>query len=281
MTLNLISGIKKKFPNHEIHYFCNVNIGAELAPLFEAAGIDAWFDNTTLNVKQGDYKQVFNLIGYPIPPKGNYPEEPMKKHLLHYFAEECGLPISKELPQLKLPALPRLVEKKYATIHSQAGWSVYKNFSMNRWEQVIRAFPEIRFVQIGAATDYRLEGADHLYMGAPLMESVNLISNAELHMGVDSFSNHITHFKWGQRQTPALILWGSTQFDAAGYPENSNISLNLSCQPCFRESPKISAQPRGVCINPPGQDYDHPNHACMTGISVERVVAEVRRMWTS
>jgi hypothetical protein len=37
--------------------------------------------------------------------------------------------------------------------------------------------------------------------------------------------------------------------------------------------------PRGVCINPPGQVYDEPRHACMFGITVDQVTKEVRRAW--
>jgi ADP-heptose:LPS heptosyltransferase len=193
-----------------------------------------------------------------------------------------GLPVENDLPQLYCPGWPSLGLKNfsYATIHPQAGWSVYKNWSMSRWEQVIKECPEIPFIQIGAKEDYHLKGADHSFMGKPLIQSISLLSNAKFHAGVDSFTNHLTHIKWQGRQTPGLILWGSTQCDAAGYPENVNISLGLECQPCFREDPRVSSMPRGLCINPPGQeDYLHPRHACMTGIPVERVLAEVKKLW--
>jgi hypothetical protein len=97
-------------------------------------------------------------------------------------------------------------------------------------------------------------------------------------MGVDSFSNHLTHIKWAGKQTKGVILWGSTQATAAGYGENINISLGLPCQPCFREDPKISRQPRGLCINPEGQDsYDNPQHACMNLITVELVLERLKK----
>lgn len=282
MTLNLIPGLKKKYPGYEIHYFCHAGIGQGLDPLFKAAGVTAWHDFQTLKDCHKDYESVFNMVGYPIPPKGNYPEEPMKRHLLHYFAEEAGLIERPELPQLSCVGWPSLglQDTSYCTIHPKAGWSMYKNWAFGRWEQVITACPEIKFVQIGAEGDYKLSGADHRFLGAPLIDSVSLLSNARMHVGIDSFTNHLTHIKWQGEQTPAIILWGSTQWQAAGYPENVNISLDLECQPCFREDPKISAQPRGACINPPGQVYENPCHACMTGIEVDRVIAEVKKMWS-
>ena len=67
---------------------------------------------------------------------------------------------------------------------------------------------------------------------------------------------------------------------AFGYPHNTNISLGLFCQPCFREDPaKTVHGDLGPCINPPGQTYDEPHHACMMGITVEQVVEAVRAMW--
>ena len=280
MILNLVPKLKKLNPDYEIHFFCHPSYGVELAPLFEAAGISAWHDFNTLNAEASNYEEIFNMIGYPL--KEGYPEKPMRQHLLRYFSEELKLRCGDELPQLNCPGWPNLGLEpfSYVTIHPQSGWSLYKNWSMSRWEKIIEECPEIPFIQIGSEKDYHLKGADHSFMGKPLIQSVSLLSNAKFHAGVDSFTNHLTHVKWQGRQTPGLILWGSTQAAAAGYPENTNISLGLECQPCFREDPRISAMPRGLCINPPGQDdYFHPCHACMTGITVERVLEEVKTLW--
>jgi ADP-heptose:LPS heptosyltransferase len=154
---------------------------------------------------------------------------------------------------------------------------MYKNWTKEKWEELIATIRmnsdmAINFIQIGAANDFKIDGCDHSFMGHSLMDSVNLIANAELHIGVDSFSNHLTHIKWAGKQTKGVILWGSTQATAAGYEENINISLGLPCQPCFKEDPKISRQPRGLCINPEGQtSYENPQHACMSGITVDQV----------
>ena len=80
-------------------------------------------------------------------------------------------------------------------------------------------------------------------------------------------------------RTRGVIVWGSTQASAAGYPHNVNISIGLPCQPCFREDPKLSRMPRGPCVTPPGQTYDAPRHACLHGLPVERVLSEVRCAW--
>jgi ADP-heptose:LPS heptosyltransferase len=189
----------------------------------------------------------------------------MTKHLIHYFAKELGLPESNKIPRLEIPRMPGV---PYVTIHPKAGWSHYKNWPFEKWEEIIAAFPNTKFIQIGSLADQKLKGADLSHLGTPLMNAVKLISNAKLHLGVDSFSNHITHMS----QTPAIILFGSTQELASGYPHHQkNISLGLECQPCFKEDPTISANPRGECIN-----LVAGAHACMAGISVARVIKEIQ-----
>jgi ADP-heptose:LPS heptosyltransferase len=281
MTLSLILLLKRKYPEHEIHYFCVPSIGKGLHNLMTAAGVDKILDTKNRPPTDPTYDKYFNLIGYPL--QEGYPYKPMAKHLIEYFADEMGV----ELPRSHLadtsPTIPHLtlepdailtgLPPKYVTIHPQAGWSAYKNWKPERWEKVIAARPDLWFYQIGAETDHKLLGANHSLMGKPLDVSIALMAQAAMHVGVDSWTNHLTNIFWkGRGFVPAVILWGSTQASAAGYPRNTNILLGLECQPCFREDPKISSMPLGPCINPPGQDYERPRHACMEGIDVDLVL---------
>jgi hypothetical protein len=106
-----------------------------------------------------------------------------------------------------------------------------------------------------------------------------------MHIGIDSFCNHLTNWYWRtegleMHHVPGVILWGSTQASAAGYAHNINISKGLACQPCFRENPAISRQPRGPCVNPPRPSYeDDTPWECMAQISVEEVVTAIRELW--
>jgi SAM-dependent methyltransferase len=299
MTLALVPLLKQKYPDHEIHYYCNAGIGKQLAGLMQAAGVNAVADCTLMNrERMKEYRQTINLIGYPLAE--GYPEKPMSEHLIRYFAEEMGLGlrsavvdagINNLIPHLTLarPPRPEGLPERYATIHPQAGWSVYKQWRGTRWSDVIAECPHIQFYQIGAADDARVFGADHSFMGKPFYDSIALLANAYLHLGVDTWTNHLTNIEWETTLepenlihryfVPSIILWGSTQWQAAGYGRNTNISLGLPCQPCFREDPKISRMPRGPCINPPGQVYEKPMHACMDGITVDRVLAEIEKLW--
>ena len=178
------------------------------------------------------------------------------------------------LPRLELKLPEILPYKTYITIHTKTGWSVYKEWDTSNWEKVVAAFPDEMFIQIGLPSDPKIAGCNHDYMNIPLMDSIALITNAKLHLGIDSFSNHITHMS----QTPAVILWGSTHYIGSGYPHNTNISLELPCSPCYRENPGISSMSRGICPNPPNQTYENPRHACMTGIKVETVVEAIKQL---
>jgi hypothetical protein len=135
------------------------------------------------------------------------------------------------------------------------------------------ALPGVQFLQIGASGEEAIPGADGRFLGVDLAQSIAVISQARLHVGVDSFGHHAANF-FG---VPSVVLWGSTQHAAAGYEDDTHISLDLPCQPCFRESPSISQMSRGPCINPPRDRYeDDTPHACMDGIDVDRVVKAIR-----
>jgi ADP-heptose:LPS heptosyltransferase/glycosyltransferase involved in cell wall biosynthesis/SAM-dependent methyltransferase len=283
MTLNCVPALRAAHPGHAIHYFCAPAIGSALADVMHAAGVDVVADAADYPARAKSYALAINLVGYPL--QEGYPERPMRRHLLQYFAAESGLP-SAALPELTLPrpARPAGVPARYATLQAQAGWSVYKNWPRARWEALLGACADIPVFQLGAAGEPPIAGARHDFLGTPLSTAVALVANATLHVGVDSFANHLTHYRWhgdsgAPSRTRGVIVWGSTQPSAAGYPHNVNISIGLPCQPCFREDPKLSLAPRGPCTTPPGQTYAVPKHACLHGLPVERVLAEVRRAW--
>lgn len=291
VTLNLVPLLRQKWPLHDVHYYCHPSIGSGLRGLILASGIAEIGDASQLAAEAGRYARVFNLVGYPLHE--GYPEKPMRRHLLEYFADELGLVSalgSRLSLQLPLPSKLAGTPPAYATLQVKTGWSAYKEWPVSRWAEVVRACPEIPIYQIGRADEPLVEGAHHDFMGLALEPTVQLFANATLHLGLDSYANHLTHYLWEDvcaargdgsptRRVPAVILWGSTQVSALGYDHNTNISLDLPCQPCFREDPAISRMPRGPCINPQGQSYAEPRHACMAGIDAGRVTQAVRQLW--
>jgi ADP-heptose:LPS heptosyltransferase len=249
------------------------------------AGVADVVDCTTIQEHKHKYDRVFNMIGYPL--QEGYPEKPMRQHLIQYFAQEMELEPKIWALAMGTPQIGMDLPKNYATLQVKTGWSVYKEWPIERWMELVKRCPEITFIQIGAADDPKIPGAIHSYMGYQLMLSVSLIANAKMHVGQDSFGNHVTNYWWQDkkdaplRRVPAVVLFGSTQANASGYKHNTNISLGLDCQPCFKEDPAFSTASRGPCENPPEQSYQHPRHACMYGISVDTVTKAVKDMWTA
>lgn len=282
MILNLVPSLKEKHPDYQIDFYCAEHIGNGLRYIMEYAGINKIFPHTVLAENKKRYLKVFNLIGYPFHE--NYPMTPMRQHLIQYFAEELGLDSDKMYRlTLPLPPKPENAPISYATIQNKTGWSNYKEWFPERWEELVKMcdFPVI---QIGEKDAYKIPGAIHDYMGQDLTTAISLIANSNLHIGLDSFGNHLTNYQWQSqkelRDIPAIILWGSSQATAAGYSRNINISSGLNCQPCFKQNPELVKDITGEpCNNPPEQNYHSPRHECMMQISVEQVFAEIQKKW--
>jgi len=112
-------------------------------------------------------------------------------------------------------------------------------------------------VQLGHESDPLLVGAVD-YRGHTIKEAVAAIKYSYFHLGVDSFTNHVS----ATVGTPAVILFGSTSPTGSGYGQNENIYKNLPCQPCYKEY-EWSKDNRGKC------PY---NKKCMNLITVKEVL---------
>ncbi len=266
MTLHVLGPLKEKYPNKRLIYYCHPNFHG-----LAALSTDVDEVRSHEQYKPGHFRD-FNLIGYP--KKEGYPDKPMRKHLVEYFADEVGVASEHPYPGWTPKALstPR-PPKWYVTIHTQAGWSPYKNWPIERWQQIVHLlkglYPSLTIVHIGAQTDPKLFGVTDMRGLTTLEESCYLIQRAHAHLGVDSFSNHATAI--GDK-TRAVILWGSTSPTGSGYPHNINLHLNpRGCSPCYKEFEHMSADPRGKCPHDPAQSWNKPEHPCLHELSVDQV----------
>lgn len=264
MTLNLIPALRER--GLQVRYFTSVQ-GLESVML--EAGVDSVHAYEELERWALQAKQVYYLTGYPLHE--GYPEKPMRRHLLDYFADELGVVRGDGLVLSRPPRPAFAPTGEYVTLQMEAGWSAYKQYPLARWAAVCAALgPRIPIVPIRKKD------------GHSLQEMVALVANARMHLGIDSFANHLTHYRWrdetGIHRTRGVILWGSTQESAAGYEHNVNIAKQLPCRPCFRENPAISRMPKAPC-QVGSKVYGDELHQCMQDISVDEVVQAVRTMW--
>ena len=276
MALNFVQELKRK---KEVTFFCSSGIYSILNNFIS--------DNKLVifqpleQYKKENFDKTINLIGYPL--NEGYPYKKMNRHLLEYFANEMETNFSFDQFTLTLPRFPKKINNRntprYITFQNKTGWSSYKEWW--GWQELINIIkekkPNIEIYQIGGPNDPQIKNTHDSFCGDSFEDNVAAQAWANIHIGLDSVFNHTTNINWlNKGKTKGIILFGSTQAEASGYPHNENISLGLSCQPCFKEDPKVSRVPLGLCDNPPNQTYENPQHACMKGITPEMVFDKIK-----
>jgi len=267
MTLQVIEKYKKLNPDIKIIYYCDPT-WKELP--FISSAIDEVKDSKEFNFKLSG---AVNFYGYS--------ETPLKKHMMCYFGKELGLddhfykygfnPIFKSSDNVQFNTLIES-KKKIITLHTNAGWSPYKNWSNINWQIIIDKFNNLKLdnysiVQIGKQ-DVHLDGTIDIRNKLSVVECIQLIKKATLHLGVDSFSNHATALL---PYTPAIIIWGSTHPAIFGYGHNINVWKPLKCSPCNKIYDYLTKKPTGKCPLDISQSYDNPQNPCMASISVDEI----------
>jgi ADP-heptose:LPS heptosyltransferase len=211
------------------------------------------------------------MTGYPI--KEGYPDKPMEKHLVEYFGGELGIPPTDCWGRWDLKTKRVDFGTPYITIQAKTGWSPYKEWPMARWQEIVNriktCYPKYTIVQIGAATEPDLVNCVRL--NKPITEAIGVVAKAKLHIGGDSFPNHVR----GIVDKPAVILWGSTSPIGSGYKSSTNIWHDKAypCSPCYREYPNMSRHPKPHC--PHCVSWEDRKHPCMDSITVDEVWAAV------
>jgi ADP-heptose:LPS heptosyltransferase len=274
ITLQAVEKYKKLNPNTKIIYYCDP-FYKDLPCLSPA--VNEVRNSSEFNKNLG---KTVNFVGYT--------EIPLKNHLMYYFGKELGLNdtfysygFKPVFSSSSNPIVNSLLtsKKKIITLHCTAGWSPYKNWDMNNWQEVIDRFNKLNltdyiFVQLGAKKDPYLKNVVNV-MDITISESVQLIKTACLHLGVDSFSNHATALL---PYTPSIILWGSTHPMVFGYGHNVNIWRPLKCSPCYKVYDWITKNPTSKCPLDPLQTYNNPQNPCMTSITVDEVLTEILKV---
>lgn len=240
MTTAALRGLKEKFPDHKIRYITHPNNNTLLSGNKYIDEIDSKSHNDT-NKK----------YHFCYPEKEGYPKTKLNRHLIKIFNECADLPKNSMVLECTLTEDEEAIgiglkERygKYVTMHIKSGWSVYKDWKFDRWIEIAGFLTESGYtvIQIGGKGEQPIPGVIDLF-GMPIKYSVSAIKHSEFHIGVDSFSNHVT---WAVGKQ-SLILFGSTSPTGSGYDQNVNVYLGMKCQPCYRENKEISKAHGGPC----------------------------------
>jgi len=234
MTTAALRGLKKKYPGCFIRYVTHPHS----AQILEG---NKYIDELVLEPKNEFTEKIY--FSYPdkdsLLGDERYPDKPLNRHIVKIFNECAGLPdnsmemectLSEE--EEKVGRSLRYQYKKYLTIHIKSGWSSYKDWYNDRWELVVEKLFRRGYVtvQVGHKDDFLLRNTID-FRGHTVKEAVAAIKYADVHMGIDSFTNHVS----ATVSAPSVILFGSTSPTGSGYDQNINIYKNLPCQPCYRE----------------------------------------------
>jgi ADP-heptose:LPS heptosyltransferase len=112
----------------------------------------------------------------------------------------------------------------------------------------------VRVVQVGSASDVKLEGAVDLRGQTSLRETAALLANSLVFVGLAGSLMHLARAV----DCRAVIIYGGREKPAiTGYVANKNLFTQVRCAPCWL---------RNTC---------EFNHKCMDMISVDHVVAAV------
>jgi ADP-heptose:LPS heptosyltransferase len=133
-----------------------------------------------------------------------------------------------------------------------------KEWFPERFQSLVNSLShEVNFVQLGAATDPKLDNVIDLRGKTTLRQAGAILSRSRLFVGLVGGLMHLARAV----ECPAVIVYGGReQPEISGYICNTNISARPPCSPCWR---------RNTC--------DH-NRICMTAIGVDAVSTAVRQM---
>lgn len=110
------------------------------------------------------------------------------------------------------------------TISKQWPFSYYEKFV----ELFKKAHPKVEIVQLGDSSADRVSGADRYIFGADMELVKYILLNTLLHIDCEGGLVHLA----SQLGTKCIVLFGPTQVDYFGYPNNINI-ISDKCHGCY------------------------------------------------
>ena len=109
------------------------------------------------------------------------------------------------------------------------GIEKYKSWERRKMEEVIQAFPDYRFIQLGAPGDAPIKGAEYLCGQLTLRQSASVLFNARCFIGPQGALIHLARAV----DCPAIILAPSAEpFPAMTYPEYQTLCPETPCPYC-------------------------------------------------
>ena len=148
-----------------------------------------------------------------------------------------------------------------------ASWSENKNWMIDQWRRLVGMIAAPVY-QLGGISDYRIPGAIHSYLGAPLRSVAALIALASAHICVVTGTMHLASAV-GAR---SIVIYGGRENPmVTGYHRDLKLFHNphQACAPCWLRDPCPYGTRR------PNGELQKP---CMDGIKISHVLDAIKEV---
>jgi ADP-heptose:LPS heptosyltransferase len=195
---------------------------------------------------------------------GGYPSLFCSSNASEGIAENLGIKLHNNRIQLYLSNAESARSKKIMAVHNNpiivhitSRNSKNNEWPLVSWEQLVKEMPEYTFIQVGIKGESRVRGTVDLLGKYSFRQTLALLEHAHSFVGVNSSFSHATN----AFNTPGVVLFGATNPELWGHPNNINLYKKWRCAPC-------------VDLFKSNCPYSKP---CMTTISVTEVKAALKQ----
>lgn len=117
------------------------------------------------------------------------------------------------------------------------------------WEDIIQAFPDYTFIQVGTSKDsIPLDNVVSLVDKTTIRESIALLKFVDYYILPDSYLNHAA----GGMNKNGISIFGSTSPYVYGYSCSKNFWFGPNCSPCRIQDPNIMYDQKPCCMREKG-----------------------------
>lgn len=188
------------------------------------------------------FEQILGLSWLGLNLENSYEKQP-KKHLLEVYTSLAGLPFKREYPWLQWAVSPttQRIDENYIVVHLSAKSAAhnFRNVHGVEWSKVFNFLEDNGYtiVEIGDSPGIYPEK----YRKTNFKELVNVISNAQFFIGIDSGPSHIA----ASLGTPALLFFGAINPAFRHFQDHfKGIIMQNSCEfaGCFHDNSRAHLQ---------------------------------------
>ena len=124
-----------------------------------------------------------------------------------------------------------------------------KTIPKHVWDNIIKAFPNYTFIQIGTSNDsIPIDNVVSLVDKTTIRESIALLKLADYYILPDSYLNHAA----GGMNKKGISIFGSTSPHVYGYECSNNFWFGPDCSPCRIQDPNIMYDQKPCCMRDTG-----------------------------